>query len=153
MTPILDDIDRKILSILQKDAMISMDALADQVHLSRNACWRRIKQLDAANVIDRRVAILNPAKIGLPLSVLVLLRAPSHDPDWLSKFRRAVAVLPEVQSAHRMSGDLDYVLRLRVASVEDYDRFYQNLIRQVPLGDVSASFVMEDIKDTTALPL
>jgi len=98
-------------------------------------------------------ALIDADKIGLGLPVFVLVHAADHSPDWLAKFNRAVKILPEIVGAHRMSGDLDYVLRVQVADVADYDRFYKRLIELVPLRDISASFVMENIKDTTALPV
>ncbi|MFK7744111.1 MAG: Lrp/AsnC family transcriptional regulator [Roseobacter sp.] len=149
----LDEIDRKILRLLQKDASLSVDALAEKVHLSRNACWRRVKSLEATKTILRRVAVLDPDAVGLGLLVLVMVRTNRHDSDWLKLFHDAVRHMPEIISAHRMSGDLDYVLRVRVATVRDYDIFYQRLISRVPVSDISASFVMEDIKDTTELPV
>ncbi len=145
--------DRKILAILQQDGSVNLDDLSAQVALSRNACWRRIKQMETNGTIARRVVQVNPHAIGLGLSVIVMIRAGRHDPQWLAQFRAAVHTIPEILGVHRMSGDLDYVLRLRVGDVADYDRIYQQLIAQVPLGDVSASFVMEDIKDTSALPI
>jgi Lrp/AsnC family transcriptional regulator len=92
-------------------------------------------------------------KLGLSLSVFVLVRTSQHDPDWLRRFREAVVSIPEITGVYRMSGDLDYVLRARVADVKAYDRLYQRLIARVPLSDVSASFVMEEIKETTAVPV
>jgi len=153
MAEIIDKTDRHILRILQRDASISVDGLAERVHLSRNACWRRVKQMEERGVIEGRVTLVNPAAVDLDLSVFVLIRTSEHDPKWLEKFDRAVRGLPEIVGAHRMSGDLDYVLRVRVASVKDYDRFYQKLISSVPISDISASFVMDDIKDTTELPV
>lgn len=150
---IIDETDRRILRILQKDAALSLDALAEQVALSRNACWRRVKRLEEAGIIRGRVAHLDAAKLGLGLTAFVMIRAGGHDPDWLARFHKAVAAMPEVQGAQRMTGDLDYVLRVKVADVAGYDRFYKALIARVPLSDVSASFVMEDIKDTTELPI
>ncbi|MEL6508851.1 MAG: Lrp/AsnC family transcriptional regulator [Pseudomonadota bacterium] len=148
----MDDIDRRILSVLQRDATISMDALSELVHLSRNACWRRVKQMEEAGILKARVALVDPEALGLGLSVFVMIRTASHEPEWLERFEAAVKTLPEIIGAHRMSGDLDYVLRVCVASVKDYDRFYQRLIERVPVAEISASFVMDDIKDTTALP-
>ena len=153
MTQSIDDTDRKILRLLQHDASMSMDSVAEAVHLSRNACWRRIKNLEDAGVLQSRVALVNPEAVGLDLSIFVLVRTNRHDADWLQAFDKAVRDLPEIIGAHRMAGDLDYILRVRIASVREYDRFYQRLIARVPISDVSASFVMEDIKDTTALPL
>ncbi|MEO0358007.1 MAG: Lrp/AsnC family transcriptional regulator [Pseudomonadota bacterium] len=148
----LDKYDRAILTCLQDDALISMDHLAERVHLSRNACWRRIKQMETARVIQGRSVIVDPAALDLGLSVLVMIRTNAHDADWVQRFQSAIATIPEVLGAHRMTGDLDYVLRLRVADVADYDRVYQQLIRRVPIADISASFVMEDLKDTRVLP-
>lgn len=149
----VDEIDRRILALLQKDCSISVDAISDQVALSRNACWRRIKQMEESGVITGRVARVNPAALDLGLAVFVMLRAADHSPDWLGKLDRAVRVLPEIVGAHRMSGDLDYVLRVQVADVAGYDQFYKRLIELVPISDISASFVMEHLKDGTALPV
>ena len=152
MTVEIDTIDRNILEVLQADATISMDRLSDLVNLSRNACWRRIRQMEEVGLIKGRVALLEPAMLGLGLSVFVMIRTNDHAPDWLSRFENAVKTMPEILGAHRMSGELDYVLRVRVENMADYDRFYKTLIGRVPVADISASFVMEDIKDTTALP-
>lgn len=149
----LDEIDRRLLRCLQEDASISMDELAGRANLSRNACWRRVRRMEERKVIRGRVALVDPEAVGVGLSVFVIVRTNAHEKGWLEKFEEAVRTLPEIQGAHRMSGDIDYVLRLRVASVRDYDRFYQRLIAKVPIADISASFVMEDIKDTTALPV
>jgi len=149
----LDTIDHRILSILQKDATESVDAISEQVALSRNACWRRIKAMEASGVIRARVALLDPIKIGCPLTVLVLIRTDHHSDAWRKDFAVAVAALPEITSAQRMTGDLDYVLTVRLADVAAYDTFYKRLTSRIPVSDISASFVMEDIKDTTALPL
>lgn len=148
-----DEMDRRILRLLQRDASMSMDSLADAVHLSRNACWRRIKNMEDAGVLTGRVALVDPQSVGLDLMTFVLVRTNRHDADWLKTFNKAVQELPEIVGAHRLSGDLDYILRVRIASVRAYDAFYQRLIERVPISDVSASFVMEDIKDTTELPL
>jgi Lrp/AsnC family transcriptional regulator len=153
MSDFIDDIDRKLLKLLQDDASLSVDALSDRVHLSRNACWRRIKRLESDGILQKRVALVDPLAVGLGLQVFVLIRTNDHSPAWLKAFKQAVRTMPEITGAQRMSGDLDYVLRVRVADVPAYDRFYQRLIDKVPIADVSASFVMEDIKDTTALPI
>ena len=152
MTYLIDDTDRRILQVLQRDSSISMDALSDAVNLSRNACWRRVRQMEQADIIRARVALVDPKALGLGLLVFVMIRTASHAPDWLVQFEAAVKALPEIVGAHRMSGDLDYVLRVRVADVADYDRFYQRLIARVPIAEISASFVMDNIKDTTVLP-
>ncbi len=149
----LDTFDLKILTALQRDATQSMDDLAAAAGLSRNACWRRMRNLEARGVIRKRVALLDPARAGCPLQAFVMVRTNAHDADWMEKFGRAVRLLPEITGAHRMTGELDYVLRVRVADVPAYDAFYKKLIAMVPVSDISASFVMEDIKDTTELPL
>ena len=152
MTYIIDKIDIKILTLLQKDAAVSMDILSERVGLSRNACWRRVKQMEDADVIRGRVALLDPDAVGVGLLVFVMIRTNAHAPDWLLKFEEAVRTMPEIVGAHRMSGELDYILRVRVTNVKGYDVFYQRLIARVPISDISASFVMDDIKDTTELP-
>ncbi len=149
----MDEIDRRILRVLQRDASLSVDAVAERVHLSRNACWRRIKTLEEKKIIARRVALVTPEAVGLDLTVFVLVRTNRHDAEWLTLFDNAVQTLPEIIGAHRMSGDLDYILQVRVACVAAYDKFYQRLIARVPVSDISASFVMDDIKCTTELPL
>lgn len=130
-----------------------LDALGEAVHLSRNACWRRIKALEKSGVIARRVTMLDPEKVGLGLMVFIMIRTNAHAPDWLETFRKATRAMPEILGVYRMTGDLDYLIRARVADMADYDRLYQALIKRVPLSDVSASFVMEQIKDTSQLPL
>ncbi|WP_138934087.1 Lrp/AsnC family transcriptional regulator [Roseovarius arcticus] len=149
----IDDFDRKILIQLQRDTDLPLDALGEIVGLSRNACWRRIKALEAAGTITKRVALLEPEHLGLNLTVFMQIRAGAHDADWLVRFARATASLPQIQSVYRMTGDLDYLIRARVRDMAGYDRLYRALIAKVPMGDVSASFVMEQIKDTTELPL
>ncbi len=153
MSDTLDTIDRRILAELQRDGTLSVDQLSDRVGLSRNACWRRMRRLEDEKFITGRVALVDADKLGLGLSVFILIRTSSHDPDWLAKFRAAVISFPEIIGVYRMSGDLDYVLRARVADVKAYDRLYQRMIAKVPLSDVSASFVMEEIKETTIVPV
>ncbi|MEO0487181.1 MAG: Lrp/AsnC family transcriptional regulator [Pseudomonadota bacterium] len=147
----LDTYDHHILRALQADASQSMDTLADRVHLSRNAVWRRIKGMEEAGLITGRVALVDPAKLGLPLMAVVLIRAGAHGPQWAATFASAVRALPQVVSAYRMTGDLDYLLRVRVADMAGYDAFYKALTARVDIADVSASFVMEEIVETTAL--
>lgn len=149
----LDTIDHRILTILQQDATRSVDAISDAVSLSRNACWRRIKAMEGSGIIRARVALLDPIKIGCPLSALVLIRTDHHSDTWRRDFASAVAALPEITSAQRMTGDLDYVLMVRLADVAAYDVFYKRLTSRISVSDISASFVMENIKDITALPL
>ena len=149
----IDQIDRRILHELQGDAGVGVEALGERIGLSRNACWRRIRLMEQAGVIRARVVLVDPAALGLELTVFIALRTDRHEPGWLEKFTRAVADLPEILGAWRTSGDLDYLLMARVADVRAYDRLYQRLIRKVELVDISASFVMEEIKETTALPV
>ena len=148
-----DKTDRAILACLQADAALSVEALAERVNLSRNACWRRVKQMEADGVITRRVALVDPKSVDLSLAVVVLVRTNAHNPAWLERFRKAVLAMPEVQAAYRMTGDIDYLLRVRVADMAAYDAFYQALISRVDIADVAASFVMEELKETTALPV
>jgi Lrp/AsnC family transcriptional regulator len=148
----IDEIDRRIVAALQRDASLSIDQLSEEVHLSRNACWRRVKLMEEEGIITGRVALVDAERLGYGLSVFILVRTTHHEPGWLDRFRSAVQAIPEIQGVYRMSGDLDYVLRARVPDVKAYDRLYQRLIAKVPLSDVSASFVMEEIKETMMLP-
>lgn len=149
----LDEIDRHLLRALQSDATLSMDALAELAGLSRNACWRRVKMLEQAGVILTRPALLDPDALGCPLMAVVLIRTNAHDADWREKFQRAITAMPQIVSAYRMTGDLDYMLRVRVADMAAYDQFYKSLTARVPVSDISASFVMEFLKETTELPI
>jgi Lrp/AsnC family transcriptional regulator len=149
----LDHLDRRILALLQSDAGLALEQLGDRVGLSRNAVWRRVKALEEAGVIRARVALLDPETVGLGLTVFMLIRTDRHAPDWLDRFAAATRDMPEILGAYRMTGDLDYLIRARVADVKAYDRLYRDLVGRVELHDVSASFVMEEIKETTALPL
>lgn len=153
MPQIIDETDRRVLQLLQTDASLSVDDISAAVHLSRNACWRRIKALEQAGVIRARVALVDPAKVGVPLMAMVLIRTNAHDAQWMDQFQTALRALPEVVGAYRMTGDLDYVLRVRVADVPAYDAFYKRLTARISVSDISASFVMEEIKETTAVPL
>ncbi len=145
--------DRRILALLQQDAALPLEEIGTRVHLSRNAVWRRIKLMEEAGIIRARVALLDPEALGLGLTVFLMVRTSDHRPGWLESFAKATRDLPEILGAYRMTGDLDYLIKARVADVKAYDALYQRLIRRVDLADVSASFVMEDLKDTTALPL
>ena len=149
----IDTTDRRLLAELQRDCTLSVDQLSERLGLSRNACWRRVKVLEEKGVITGRVALVDAEALGLGLSVFIVVRTSHHNPDWLKRFREAVSSFPEITGVYRMSGDLDYVLRARVADVKAYDRLYQRLIAKVPLDDVSASFVMEEIKETTVVPV
>ena len=149
----LDQIDRRILRELQRDSGLGVEALGERVGLSRNACWRRVRQMEEAGVITARVALVDPDALDLGLAVFIAVRTDRHEADWLERFTRAVRDMPEILGVWRTSGDLDYLLKARVADVRAYDRLYQRLIRRIELADISASFVMEEIKDTTELPV
>lgn len=149
----LDAIDRKILNEMQRDCALPVEELGARIGLSRNACWRRVKRLEADGVIRARVALVDAEAVGRPLQVFIAVRTSDHDPDWLTKFASAVGDVPEVVGAYRMTGELDYLIRARISDIKDYDALYQRLIRRVPMTDVSASFVMEELKETTALPV
>ncbi|MGB0844806.1 MAG: Lrp/AsnC family transcriptional regulator [Alphaproteobacteria bacterium] len=153
MSTNLDKIDRNILNHLQTDASSTVDEVAEHVHLSRNACWRRIKQLEEQGYVKKRVALLDATKLDLGLGVFVSVKALEHNMDWLKTFRDAVSGFPQIVGAYRMSGDLDYLLSVRVKDVAAYDAFYKQLISKLPNASISASFVMEEIKETTELPL
>jgi len=149
----MDSFDRKLLAHFQRDSDQSLAALGAAVGLSRNACWRRIRRLEEAGVIRGRVALCDAEKLGLGLTVFIAVRTDRHDPEWLDAFTRAIEGMPEILGAYRTSGDLDYLLHARVADVQAYDRLYQKLIRRIAIQDISASFVMEELKETTALPV
>ena len=149
----IDANDRAILNALQKDASISLEALAGELSLSTNACWRRVKKLEASGVIERRVALVSPEAVGLNVTVFVSVKTDDHSADWLEKFAKATASIGEVVEFYRMAGDIDYLLKLLVRDVADYDRVYKKLIAAASLADVSASFAMERIKCETAVPI
>ncbi len=149
----MDKIDRKLLALLQNDSTLSIAQMADQVGLSQTPCWKRIQRMEADGVIERRVALLSPEKLGLGLTVFVSIEAGDHSPDWLDRFAAAVAGFPEVVECHRMAGDIDYMLRVVTRDIPAYDRFYKRLIAAVPIKNVSSRFSMERVKSTTELPL
>jgi Lrp/AsnC family transcriptional regulator len=149
----VDRLDLKILGQLQDDSAQPVTKIADSVGLSSNACWRRIKRLEDEGIIRKRVALLDASKLGVGMTVFVSVRAAVHADSWLEKFAAAVAAIPEIVEFHRLSGDVDYVLKILVADVVHYDQVYKILIRSIDLADVTASFSMEQIKGTTAVPL
>jgi Lrp/AsnC family transcriptional regulator len=149
----LDARDRRILEILQEDAMTPLAQIAERVGLSTTPCWRRIQRLEQDGVIVRRVALLDPARLNVGVSVFVSVRTSQHNAAWLQRFRKAVDAIPEIVEAYRMSGDVDYLLRVVVPDIAGYDAVYKRLIETVELADVSSGFSMEVLKQTTALPL
>jgi len=148
-----DDYDRHILQHMQRDSSQSLEDLAQAVSLSRNAVWRRIKRLQHSGIIKARVALLDAQSVGLGLIVFISISVRTHSKDWADKFSKVIDSLPQVQSAYRTSGNQDYLIKARVSDVQAYDDLYQRLISQIELADVSASFVMEELKNTTELPL
>ena len=146
----MDEIDRKLLAILQQDATLSIAQMADKVGLSATPCWKRVQKLEAAGVITRRVALVAPEKVGVGLSVFVAVEAGDHTPDWLERFAQAVDAMPEVMGAYRMAGEVDYMLHVAVADMAEFDLFYKRLIGTVPMRNVTSRFAMERIKSTTA---
>jgi Lrp/AsnC family transcriptional regulator len=149
----MDEVDRKLLALLQQDATTPMAELADRVGLSATPVWKRIQKLEQAGVIRGRVALIEPERVGLGLVVFVAIEAHEHTPDWLSAFAAAMEGMPEVMDAYRMAGEIDYMLRVAVADMADFDAFYKRLIGAVPLRNVTSRFAMERIKSTTAYPL
>lgn len=149
----MDAIDRKILSILQVNAGLSIAEVASRVGLSQTPAWKRIQKLEQQGVIKGRVAVLDAKKLSLGLTVFVILRTNQHDDAWLNRFARAIKDMPEITAIWRMAGDIDYLLRVVVKDMEAYDAFYKRLIKRIPLNDVSSAFVMEELKYTTALPI
>jgi Lrp/AsnC family transcriptional regulator len=149
----LDAIDRKILTVLQHDASLSVAEIGDRVGLSSTPCWKRIQRLEADGVITKRVALVDQDKIGLGLSVFVSIESGDHSEAWLKTFADAVSAMPEVIEFYRMAGDVDYMLRVVVADMRAYDVFYKRLISTVPLKNVTSRFAMEKIKSVTALPV
>jgi Lrp/AsnC family transcriptional regulator len=149
----LDPIDRKILALLQEDAAPPVSSVAERVNLSQNACWRRIKLMEEAGIIRRRVALLDPDLLGVGATVLVCLKLSEHAPDALERFARTVREMPEALEFYRVTGEFDYILKLQVADIAAYDRAYKKLIQSIRLADVRAFFAMEVLKRTTALPI
>jgi Lrp/AsnC family transcriptional regulator len=148
----MDSQDRSLLSLMQADASLSVGDLADRVGISKSACWRRIQKLETSGVIKERVAILDQEKIGLALTVYISVRTNQHNDKWAAKFQQVTQQVAGVLEAYRMSGDLDYLIKAVVEDMPGYDRLYKKLIK-ADLFDVSSSFVMETIKQTTQLPL
>ena len=138
---------------MQADCNLSLNEISERVNLSRNACWNRVRHLEAQGVILRRVALLDRERLNLELTVFIAVRTDQHDAGWLDAFRSAVRDLPEILAIYRTTGETDYMLHAVVPNMKAYDALYQRLIAKVQLSDVSSSFVMEEIKQTTELPL
>lgn len=149
----LNDVDRRILEIIQADASLPVAEIAARVNLSPTPVWRRIQRLQAAGVITGQVALLDPLKIGHDITVFVEVQTEDHSADWLDRFAAAVAEMPEVMEVYRMAGDIDYLLRVSVPTMAAFDAFYRQLIARLPLRNVTSRFAMERVKHTTAYPL
>ncbi len=153
MTVQLDDIDRKILAALQEDATQSLDEIASRAGASRTPVWHRIRKLRDAGVIRRQTVLLDPDKLGLEACFFVLIRTSEHQKEWQERFLEALHGRPEVLEAHRLAGDVDYILKVRVRNAKAYDEFYQALIAQARIFNITALLSIEEIKSTTELPL
>jgi len=153
MAASIDTIDRKILAELQRDASQSLDEIARKAGSSKTPVWNRIKKLKAAGVIGQTTVVLDADALGLEACFFVLVRTSEHEADWQAAFLKALKSRPEVQEAHRLAGDIDYILKVRVANAKAYDAFYQALITDVKIYNVTALLSMEEIKSTTMLPL
>lgn len=150
----LDKIDRKLLSLLQQDCTLSLQALADAVNLTTTPCWKRLKKLEDDKVLLGKVALLDAEKLGLGLTAFVLIKTQHHSSEWYNQLVKMVTELPEVLGVWRMAGEYDYLMQVQVADMKRYDDFYKRLVSRVPgLSDVTSSFAMEQIKHTTALPI
>ncbi|MBT9289667.1 Lrp/AsnC family transcriptional regulator [Prosthecodimorpha staleyi] len=149
----MDIRDRRILEELQEDATVAVADLADTVGLSVSACWRRIKALEDAGFITRRVALIDRRKSNVPMTVFVVIRTSRHSMEWLDSFRKVIADIPEIVEAYRLTGDIDYLLRLVVPSVDVYDAVYKKMISRLDFTDITSSISMEELKFTTSIPL
>jgi Lrp/AsnC family transcriptional regulator len=149
----MDAIDKKILVALQEDASLSVAEIGQRVGLSSTPCWKRIQRLEADGVIQKRVALVDPDKIGLGITVFVSIETGDHSRQWLERFASLVRAMPEVMEFYRMAGDVDYMLRVVVPDMHAYDAFYKRLIAAIPLKNVTSRFAMERIKSTTVLPI
>jgi Lrp/AsnC family transcriptional regulator len=149
----LDSIDCRILEMLQRDIDLPVADLAERLGLSTSSCWRRIQRLRDEKVILRNVALVDPKRVNLGVTVFVSIKTSRHTPEWFERFRATAESIPEVVEFYRMSGDVDYLLRVVVPNIAAYDSVYKRLTRGTELADVSSSFAMEEIKFTTAMPL
>lgn len=149
----MDKIDRKILQLLQSDSSMPLEEISRQCHLTPTPTWRRIQKLEQAGVIEQRVALCNADKLGVGVTVFVAVKTAQHNAQWLDKFARGVRDISEVMEFYRMSGEIDYLLKIVVPDIHGYDAVYKKLIKVAELSDVSSSFAMERLKYTTALPV
>ncbi len=149
----MDVTDRQIIRLLQEDASLSVAEIGKRVGLSSTPCWKRIQRLEEEGVITRRVAVIDPDKVGLGVTVFVSIETGDHSEEWLGRFAVMIGAMPEVMEFYRMAGDVDYMLRVVTADIQSYDAFYKRLIALAPLKNVTSRFAMERIKSTTVLPV
>ncbi len=149
----MDKLDKQILELIQADATLSTAEIADKVGLTTTPCWRRIQRLQSEGVIEKRVTLLNPEKLNLGLTVFVHVKTSQHDPKWLNQFALHTTAFEEVVEIYRLSGEYDYMLKVLVADMQGFDHFYKRFINGIQLSDVTSSFAMEKIKNSTALPI
>jgi len=149
----MDSFDKNILDILQTDCTLSVNEIAQKIGLSTTPCWRRIQQLEKSGTIRGRVALVDPEKLNVGLTVFVMVKTNQHNPEWLKKFSATIKEIPEIMEFYRLSGDIDYLLRIVVPDMKSFDAFYKKLITRADFSDISSSFAMEEIKNTTRLPI
>jgi Lrp/AsnC family transcriptional regulator len=148
----VDSIDRRILDLLQEDCTTPVNQIAEKVGLSAAPCWRRIKRLEDEGVIRRRVALVDRRRMNVPMTLFVSIRATRHANHWLDEFRTAIRDIPEIVEAWRLTGDVDYMLRIVVPDIDAYDAVYKKLIQRLEFADISSAIAMEELKFTTAIP-
>ncbi|NOH84256.1 Lrp/AsnC family transcriptional regulator [Vibrio sp. 03-59-1] len=150
----LDNADKKILSMLQVDSTLSLNDLAEAVNLTTTPCWKRLKRLEDKGIIEKRVALLNPEKLGLSFTAFVMVKTSNHSHEWYSQFVDTVTLFPEVMEFYRMAGEYDYMLKVLVKDMKCFDKFYKRLVNSVDgISNVTSTFAMEPLKYTTALPI
>ena len=149
----MDLADRKILELLQSDASLTVKEIAEQIPLSVTPCWKRMQKLENQGYIRARVALLDAAKVHADIIVFVTIKTDQHTPEWIRRFSQVICDMPEIIEAYRMSGEVDYLLKVAVSSIAAYDQFYKKLIEHIELSNVTSSFAMEEIKCTTVLPV
>ncbi|WP_414834130.1 Lrp/AsnC family transcriptional regulator [Afifella sp. YEN Y35] len=149
----MDRIDRMILTVLQEDVTLPVAEIARRVGLSTTPAWRRIQKMEEDGVIRKRVAVLDPKSVNAHVTVFVFVTTNQHNEDWLLRFAKIISDMPEVVEFYRMSGQVDYLIKVVVPDIAAYDAFYKRLVSKIDITDVSSAFAMERIKDTTALPL
>nr|WP_038149928.1 Lrp/AsnC family transcriptional regulator [Vibrio litoralis] len=150
----LDKVDKTLLNMLQQDATVSLQELADTVNLTTTPCWKRLKRLEEQGMIDKKVALLNPEKLGLSFVAFALIKTNNHSNEWYQTFVDTVSEFPEVMEFYRMAGEFDYMMKVLVSDMKTYDEFYKKLVNSVEgISNVTSTFAMESIKYTTALPI